>query len=243
MALKYCTPITESTVLDRRSGANAVTPPRFNELGTSFVSTCTYLQSLLQHVIYVTHGAELLEAKRTLKAFPNPKARIDFLCSYPYSEADPVVSSVFEYARILFRDLYEFRNVLCHELWSSSDAYPDAVIFSSLDEEARILMTSGRMWHTEDATPQEVLDATIRYIRSVNIVRIADLNAALCDANLCALILIHVGTVLNEKDPARREEARHHFRVFQGTSHLFGGQPPDAGTVTFRASRSREIKG
>lgn len=233
--------ITDGTTLDRRSGSNAVVPPGFKDLSTSVTSTCTYLQSLLQQIIFVTHGAELLDAKRTLKTFPNPKARIDFLCSYPYSDADPVVSAVFEYARALFRDLYELRNVLSHEVWASSDVHSGTVLFSSLDEEARLLMVSGRIWHAEEATAQETYDGMVRYIRSVKVITCEHLRAALSDADLCAWILMHVGTVLNEPDPVRREEARRLFFHFRGTSHLFAGEPLTAGTLSFDASRNKEI--
>lgn len=240
---KYYKLITESTNLARRSGAGAVIPAGFRDLSASIVSTCTFLQSLLQQIIYVTHGADLLAAKRTLKEFPNPKARIDFLCSFPYSKADPIVLSVFDYARLLFRDLYELRNILSHEVWASSDVYDDAVIFSSLDEEARLLMVSGRIWHAENATPQEVFDATVRYIRSVKIVASADLHAAMGDANLCSWILMHIGNVLNEQDATRKGEARRLFLQYKGTSHLFTDTPPAAGILSFNASRSKSIQG
>ncbi len=238
---KYYKLITEGTTLARQSGAGTVIPAGFRDLSASIVSTCTFLQSLLQQIIYVTHGAELLAAKRTLKEFPNPRARIDFLCSFPYSEADPIVLSVFEYARLLFRDLYELRNILSHEVWASSDVYGDAVIFSGLDEEARLLMVSGRIWHTENTTPQEVFDATVRYIRSVKIVTSADLQTAMGDANLCSWILMHIGTVLNEQDATRKGKARQLFLQYKGTSHLFAGTPPSAGIRTFTASRSKNI--
>lgn len=238
---KYYRLIADGTALDRLSGANAVVPPEFKDLSSSLTSTCTYLQSLLQHVIFVTHGAELLEAKRTLRTFPNPKARIDFLCSYPYSDADPVLWAVFDYARSLFRDLYELRNILSHEVWASSDAHNGAVLFSSLDEEARLLMVSGRIWHAEEATSQEVYDGMVRYIRSVKVITCDNLRSALSDADLCAWILMHIGTVLNEPDPTPRQEARRLFLHFGGTSHLFEGEPLTTGTLTFNASKSKDI--
>lgn len=240
---KYHKLITESTNLSQRKGTGAVIPTGFKDLSASIVSSCTFLQSLIQQIIYITHGAELLAAKRTLKEFPNPKARIDFLCSFPYSESDPVVLSVFDYARLLFRDLYELRNILSHEVWASSDDYCDAVIFSSLDEEARLLMVSGRMWHMENTTSKEVFDATVRYIRSVKIVTSADLHAAMGDANLCSWILMHIGNVLNEHDAKKKIEARQIFLQYKGTSHLFAGTPPTTGSVEFNASRSKTIKG
>ena len=240
---KYYKLITQSTAISRRTGTGAIIPTGFRDLSASIVSSCTFLQSLLQQIIYVTHGAELIAAKRALKEFPNPKARIDFLCSFPYSEADPVVLSVFDYARLLFRDLYELRNILSHEVWASSDDYGDAVIFSSLDEEARLLMVSGRMWHMENVTSQEVYDATVRYIRSVEIVASADLHAAMGDANWCSWILMHISNVLNEQDATKKAEARQLFLQSKGTSHLFAGTPPTTEPLTFNASRSKTIKG
>lgn len=240
---KYYKSITESTTISRRTGTGAVIPTGFRDLSASIVSSCTFLQSLLQQIIYVTHGAELIAAKRALKEFPNPKARIDFLCSFPYSEADPVVLSVFDYARLLFRDLYELRNILSHEVWGSSDDYVDAVIFSSLDEEARLLMVSGRIWHMENVTSQEVFDATVRYIRRVKIVASADLHAAMGDANWCSWILMHISNVLNEQDATKKAEARQIFLQSKGTSHLFAGTLPTTEPLNFNASRSKTIRG
>lgn len=239
---KYYKLITESTTLSRRSGTDAVIPTGFRELSASIVSSCTFQQSLLQQIIYTTHGAELLKAKRTLKDFPNPKARIDFLCSFQYSETDPIVCSVFNHAKLLFQDLYELRNILSHEVWASSSDYSDAVIFSSLNEEARLLMASGRIWHVKNATSREVFDATIRYIRNVKIVTNANLQAAMKDADLCSWILMHICNVLNEQDATRKAEAQQLFLKYKGTSHLFADAPPTTGALTFNASRSKTIR-
>lgn len=195
-------------------------------------------------MIYISHGAQLLGAKQTLKDFPNPKARIDFLCSFPYSEEDPVVAKVFDYSRRLFVDLYELRNILEHELWSSSEDYVDSVLFSTLDEEARLLMASGRVWHKEDTTPQEVYNATIRFIKNVKIVSSDNLKMAVSDGNLCAWILMNTCNILNEQDdPGRKEGARQAFLVFQGTSHLFGRVASPSTTVEFRTSKNKTITG
>ena len=240
---KYYKMITEETTLNTRSGPDVVFPASFRRQSASIVSTCSFIQCLLQHVIYVTHGAELRAAKRTLSDFPSPKSRIDFLCSFPYSEADPVFSAVFEYARLLFRDLYEIRNILSHEVWAMSDAHGNAVIFSSLEEEARRLMVTGRIWHADDANTKEIFDGMIRYIRNVKLVDSADLKAAMVDADLCSWILMNISNVLQEQDTARREEARRLFLQFHGTAHLFGGGPSTSGTLAFSASRRKDIKG
>lgn len=240
---KYYELVTEGTNLSRRSGTGAVIPAGFAELSASIIASCAFIQSLLQQVIYITHGAELIEAKRALKEFPSPKARIDFLCSFPYSEADPVILSVFDYARLLFRELYELRNILSHEVWSSSDDYSDAVLFSSLDQEARLLMVSGRMWHVESMTSREVFDATVRYIRSVKIITNSNLRAAVGDANLCSWILMNIGNVINERDAAKRAEMREAFFVYRGTSHLFSESSLATGSVSISSSRRKIIKG
>lgn len=239
---KYYKLITDSTKLSKRSGGKIIIPIGFKDLSTSIIASCTRQQSLIQEIIYITHGAELLEAKRALKAFPSPKARMDFLCSFPYSGSDPVVLSVFDYARLLFRDLYELRNILSHEIWAYSDDYADAIIFSGLDEEARLLMTSGKVWHVESLIPKEVFDATVRYIRSVKIVTCHDLQAAMGDADLCSWILMNIGFVLNEQDPQKKEEARRAFLHFKGTSHLFPDMLPITGTSNYKATKSKVIK-
>ncbi|WP_296177639.1 hypothetical protein [uncultured Brevundimonas sp.] len=240
---KYYNLIIEKTELNRRSGADSVVPFGFHELSVSVISQCSFLQSLMQQVIYITHGAEISAAKKALREFPSPKARMEFLCSFPYSEEDLVVSKVFEYARNLFHDLYELRNTLSHEVWSSSDDYDGCVLFSSLDEDARLLLVSGRIWHKEDATPLEVYNATIRYIRSVKIVSCVDLHLAMKDANLCAWILMNICNVLNEKDFEQKEKARRAFLVFQGTAHLFGDVVTTPETITFQSSRKKTIRG
>ncbi len=238
---KYYGSIVERTTISLRTGAGIAIPADFTNLSSSVVQSCTLLQHLLQKIIYVTHGAELLAAKRTLKEFPSPKARIDFLCSFPYSERDPIVLSTFNYARSLFREIYELRNVLSHEIWSSSEEYGDAIIFSSLDEQAKLLMATGRIWHVANATSQEVHDALIRFIRSVKLVTNANLRAAMDDASLCSWILMHIEGILEEPDPARREEARQLFLQHKGTSHLFDGARATNGLLNYNSTKRKTI--
>lgn len=241
MTKKYYKSIVEKTTISHRTGANIVVPAGFADLSCSIIQSCTVLQNLLQKIIYATHGAQLLAAKRTLKEFPNPKARIDFLCSFPYSEDDPTVLSAFNYARLLFRDVYELRNILAHELWASSEDYSDTVIFSSLDEQARLQMASGRIWHVETATSKEVHDAIIRFIRSLKLVTTTDLLEALRDANLCSWILMQIEVILDEKDPKRKEDARQLILQYRGTSHLFGDTQSADGILNFNTTKGKEI--
>jgi hypothetical protein len=241
MTKKYYKSILEQTTISHCIGANIVIPAGFADLSCSIIQSCTVLQHLLQKTIYATHGAQLLSAKRTLKEFPNPKARIDFLCSFPYSEDDPTVLSAFNYARLLFRDIYELRNILAHELWASSEDYSDTIIFSSLDEQARLQMASGQIWHVETTTPQEVYDATIRFIRSLKLITTSDLRKALADADLCSWILMQIEGILDEQDPKRKEDARRPIRQYRGTSHLFEDTHGTDGILNFSATRRKYI--
>jgi hypothetical protein len=215
----------------------------FGDLSSLIICRCSFLQGLIQSVIYATHGLELLAAKHALKDFPSPKARMEFLSDFPYSDADSVISSVFDFARTLFLEIYELRNVLAHEDWRSSDAFNDVILFSSLDEEARLMLASGRLLHDDDTTPQQIYDATVRYIESVKIVSVADLKTALEDANLCSWILMQVSHVLNESDPAKKDKLREAFFVFRGTSHLFDVVTPSSGKVDVQSSRKKTIRG
>ncbi|WP_180889730.1 hypothetical protein [Stenotrophomonas maltophilia] len=238
---KYHDSIFERTTISLRTGANIAIPANFTNLSSSVIRSCTLLQHLLQKIIYVTHGAELLSAKRTLKEFPNPKARIDFLCSFPYSEHDPILLSTFNYARSLFRGIYELRNVLSHEIWASSEEYDDAIIFSSLDEQARLLMATGRIWHVENATSQEIHGALIRFIQSVKLVTSTNLRTAVDDASLCSWILMHIEGILEEPDPTRRKEARQLFLQYKGTSHLFEGAQATNGMLNYNSTKKKTI--
>jgi hypothetical protein len=237
----YYSHITEETTLSQSTGVGAVIPPQFLVLSSLLISRCSFIQKLIQEIVFISHGAELLEARQALDDFPNPKARIEFLCSFSYPEDDPVVSKVFEYSKLLFHKLYTLRNILAHESWSSSNDHAGSVLFVGLGEEARLLMASGRVWHKPEATPQEVYDATIRYIRSVEVVSANDLEAAVRDSDLCAWMLSNTAIVLNEKDPARKEVAREAFIVFQGTAHLFNATSPSSTVIKFNAHRTKTI--
>jgi hypothetical protein len=239
---KYFDRIEKDTQLSHNTGSAVITPPDFHALSSSIISQCSFIQSLIQNAIYTSHGAELSSARLTLKTFPNPRARVDFLCTFPYDAHDPVVVRVFDFARSLFRDLYEIRNVLAHELWSSSEHYPGAVLFSNLDESSRLLMASGRLWHKSDVTPEEISDAAIRFIRSVKVVYSHHLSLAQSDASLCAWSLLHINTILDEPDPAKKEEARKAFFVFRGTSHLFDNVGTVDAAVAFASHKEKSIE-
>ena len=238
---KYFESIAGKITLSQKNGHALSISHEFQILSSVILSRCTFLQSLVQQIIYTSHGEDLIGAKKALKDFPNPKARIDFLCSYPYSESDPIIAKVFDFSRIMFGEMYELRNVLADEVWSSSEEYPDAVLFSGLDENSRLLMASGKLWHKEDCDPIEVFKANVRFINSVKVVKKDHLHLAVRDMDICNWALMHILNVLNEDDPQRRDEARRAFLVFRGTSHLFDNLPAQLEPVEFSASRRKEI--
>ncbi len=240
---KYYRKIERPSKLKLCSGTAAVVSAEFRDLSSLIISRCSFLQSQIQRVIFLTHGPEIFAAKKSLTESPNPKARIEFLTSFTYSDEDPVISLVFNYARRLFLDIYEIRNVLTHENWMSNEEYKDQVLFSRLDEEARLLFASGTILHKEDAASQDVYDAILRYIQSVKVVNCADLYAAVKDADLCAWILMHITNIIDEQDSNKKDEARKAFFVFKGTSHLFGEFEPTTETVTIQNSKSKMIRG
>jgi len=200
------------------------------------------MQSQIQRIIYASHGEELSEAKKALKDAPNPKTRMKLLSSVQYSGSDPIVSSVFNYSQSLFLEIYELRNILAHEHWISSDEYKDAVLFAKLDEEARLMTASGRLYHKDDTTPQEIYDATIRYIRSLKVVSSTHLQNALKDAELCSWALMQISMVIDEQDPIKKEEVRKAFLVFKGTSHLFDESKRISKTVRTQSSKQKKIQ-
>jgi len=114
---KYHSKRTNRSELKSRSGSAIHFPVGFCDLSAKIISRCSFLQNQIQRVIYITHGPEILSAKKTLTDFPNPKSRMDFLTTFPYSDADPVVSAVFDYTKSIFLDIYELRNILAHEDW------------------------------------------------------------------------------------------------------------------------------
>ena len=217
-------------------------PVGFNDLSSSIIRLCSFCQGLIQQIIYITHGSELNKTKQTLNSFPSPRARIDFLTSFQYSEADFIVSTVFDYARELFVGIYEIRNVLVHENWMSSDEFEGAILFSKLDEEARLSMASGKLLHEDQTTPEEIYNASIRYIRSVKIVSIADLLSAIKAVNLCAWILMNIGFVLDQSDPTKKAELRRAFLVNKGTSHLFDTDEISSETANVESSKRKKIR-
>jgi hypothetical protein len=240
---KYYDIITEETNLSRNIGAGLVVTAEFRVMSSIILSQCTFAQGLIQQIIYTSHGDQLIDAKRALREFPNPKARFDFLCNFPYSDTDPIIDKAFQFARNLFREIYEFRNVLAHENWGSSVQHPDAVLLSGLDEESRLLIASGRLWYVEETTPQQIYDASVRFIRNVKVVTTDHLNAAIRDAELCGWILMNINNVLDESDTGRKEEARKAFLVYGGTSHFFDSPADASETAAYSSSKSKTITG
>lgn len=238
----YFTRIEEGHSIYRKAGSDLAIPPEFHLLASNINAQCNFIQATLQHIIFATHGPELLKANSTLKEFPNPKARIEFLCSFPYSKADPIVFKVFEHAKILFGHIYGIRNVLAHEIWSTSDDFPGSVVFSSLEEEARHLKTASLLLHEKKTSPEEIFEANIRLIRKLKVVSVENLANAINDANLCSWALMVIRNILDESDKEKRDELRRGFLIFEGTSHLFSENALSADPVQYSSSKLKTIR-
>lgn len=238
----YFTRIEESTSISRKAGSNLDIPPTFHILTSNLISQCNFIQSMLQHVIFTTHGTEMIKANSILKGFPNPKSRIEFLCSFPYSEIDPIIFRVFEHAKLLFGHIYEIRNVLAHEIWSTSDEFPGSVVFSKLEEEARYLTPARLLLHEKETSSEELFNATIRLIRKLKVVSVDNLTNALNDSRLCSWMLTQILIVLEETDKSKRDELRRAFLIYKGTAHLFSERASSADPVQYSSSKSKTIR-
>lgn len=146
---------------------------------------------------------------------------MDFISQFPYNKKDKIIDVVFEFGRALFLEIYDFRNVLVHESWASSEEFPGVVLFSSLDEESRLKLASGKLLHSLDTSSKDLYDATIRYIRNVKIVSNQNLMSAIIDADLCSYIFMAISHILSESDEEKKQKIREGFLIFKGTAHLF----------------------
>ena len=134
---KYYRCLDGTNKIETKSGVGVVLPEGFANLSAEVINQCSYLQSLIQTVIYAAHGPAFSASKAILNKLSSPKKRMEFLRSFQYDPADPVVATVFRFAQDLFSEIYDLRNVLAHEIWMSSKDFEQAVLFSDLQEDAR----------------------------------------------------------------------------------------------------------
>lgn len=240
---KYYNTKSDISSLSRKSGSNLVIPQRFHELSSLLISLNSSIQHLIQLVLYTSYGDNIEEAKSILKKNMSPKSRMEFVNSLPYGNNDEIISKVFDYAKFIFFEIYELRNILSHELWSSSDEHKDYVIFSTLTNEENFLIANWRVLHKENTTTIETHKSILEYIRSMKFISCKNLQEAITDANLCSWILMNISTIINETDLEKREEGRKAFLIFRGTSHLFGEVAVSSETVNLRNSKSKTILG
>lgn len=239
---KYYDNLETETSISQASGSNLNTPVEFLSQSSTLISLCTFCQNILQQVIYTSYGEKLLEAKKTLKDFPSPKSRYDFICAFQFENADEVAVKIFDFSRSIFSDIYELRNILAHEVWSSSSDCADGVYFASLDENSRLAMASGRLWHDESVTPKNIYEATTRYIRKIKVVKSHHLSLAIADANLCSWSLMNLHNLLNAENETQRAKARSAFLRYRGTSHLFEDPVELPDTIEFTAVKKKKIE-
>lgn len=238
---KYFNTIDHEKEINIKSGSNIDISSEMKILSSSIIAQSSFVQNLIQNLIFTTHSSVIFEAKKTLKKFPNPKARFSFISNYNYNSNDKIVDKVFSFVQSKFDEAYDLRNTLAHEVWSSSEAYPGEILFSSLDEQSRLSVARGKVKHLEDATALEAYNAAIRFIRKIRRVSVINLADALADLNLCAWILMQIDNIREEKDGLKREELRKGFLIFKATSHLFPEVDRLDGVSNYTNSLSKTI--
>ena len=239
---KYYTKIVGKSELSTKSGSAAIVPLEFRLLSSEILAGCSFLQNLVQQIIYATHGPELAAAKKALNDFPNPKARIDFISSYPYNNENQSINTVFNYSRDLFKEIYDLRNILAHEKWMSSNEFKSVVLFSELNENARLMMASERVVHEDKMSAEEAYEATIRYIQSIKIISVEGLNKAKRDYDICSWMLMTISQYMGETSPEKRRELIDTFHVFKGTSHLFDTSMPPSKVISVQNRKTKTIR-
>ncbi len=238
---KYYELITGRTQIKTKSGQNAIVSAKFRKSSALIISRCSFLQAQIQKVIFSTHGPQFAEASKYLKDNKHPRARMEFLCSTPYGLDDAILSEVFSHSQTIFREIYELRCVLAHEVWMSCDDYSFKVLFSQIDEEARLSKVGGRLKHDETSTSREVFDAIVRYISKIKLVGCEDLESAIRDISLCEWMLMVINQILEEEDPQKRDDLRMAFHTFGGTSHLFTQSRSAMPEVEVHSSKKHSI--
>ncbi|WP_133244717.1 hypothetical protein [Caulobacter radicis] len=239
---KYFKNLETETVINRKIGHAIKIDAEFYFLSSNIISQCSFIQQIIQQIIYTSHGKEISAARKALSEIPNPKSRVDFICDFQYKTKDITIDRVFNYARDIFKDIYELRNILAHEIWSSSEDHVDAVLFSTLAAESAFLTSNAKLIHDEDARSKEIFDSIIRFIRSLKIITLNDMHEATKDMVLCIWALSNIRNILDVEKEEEKAAAREAFFVFSGTSHLFPDIKPRSNTAEFLAKKEKTIR-
>ena len=238
---KYYNAISHRTHIRTRQGQDAIVPVEFRKNSVAIISRCSLMQSQIQRIIYATHGSDIFAANKILSENQHPRARMEFLCTTPYGESDPILSKVFSYSQQMFREIYDLRNVLAHEIWMTCDEYRATVLFSKIEEEARLLKASGRLQHDAASNSQEVFDAIVRYICKIKTINSDNLGDAVKDVSLCEWMLMTINHVLEENDPEKKNTLKSAFLTFSGTSHLFNEAQRKSSVIQLCTSKKSRI--
>lgn len=137
--------------------------------------------------------------------------------------SDDVLCRVFEYAKELFAGVVEFRHLIAHSIWLSSDIYPSRLIVSELANEAKLLLAKARVNSDPEMTTKQTYESIVRYISELHIISIEGLAQAVDSVDIVNVCVMQVSQALRSKSEAA-EEIKRGFKVFRGISHLF---PPD----------------
>lgn len=238
---KYYNKIRDTTALNVKSFDSVANSEAFHALSNRIVTGSTLFQKSIQEIIYAAYHKDVEMAGKSLKDLVSPKSRLNFIESYNNVSDDEDILTVFRYAKQIFVDIYDLRNSLSHEIWLSSDQFDGCLLLSSLDEEARLLSVKGKLIHVDGTNTLQVFNAIIRFIESIKIVSLTDLNTALKDIELCNWCLMQIEFFLKENNKNKKADLKNAFFIFKGVSHLFPEQVRQIGSLNWKSSFNKSI--
>ena len=237
----YFFKLSDERELPRELGLSSNISESFYSHSSSIISSINYCQSLIQTIIYSTHHSEVMKAGYAIKNLHSTRSRMDFLNTFNDVGNDFVLNTVFQYAKKLFVSVYGLRNSLAHDIWFFSPKYPDCLLLSSLDNDARLLFTSGKLKHIRGTTAEDIHKGIIDYIDNVKMIDMAGIANALSDIHLCNWILLQISLVIEENDPQQKDNLKKAFFIFRGVSHLFPESERQDGKVDWSGASSHSI--
>jgi len=240
---KYYTKITGITELAKATGSNIQIEDKFYELSSKLISKCSYFQKLMQDVLYDAHKEDVYRAAQRIKDLSSPKKRSEFLNYHNNITHDNEILSIFKYTKEKFIEIYEFRNCLAHEIWQSSSQFPNLLLLSKIDEEAKLLFASRKLEYIEQNKTVDTFNSIIEYIKNVKLVSIQDLYRADSAIEICNWCMMQISFFLRETDPQKALDLKEGFFIFGGVSHLFPGRAKPKETMSWESKREKYREG
>lgn len=218
---RYYATLRGVSQISTRAGCLTNIDAAFYTYAGRIAAECNFAQSQLQQLIYISHAQDVFKAGDKVKSLATPKARLEFLSSFQSISDDEEVATVFKFARKIFFRVYYFRSILVHDTWRSSKDFANAILLTSLDEEGRLEFAKKKVQHVETMTSKQTYTAIMRYISSVKLVNLQNMEHAAKDIALCNWCFMQLGFVLNAEDYSSQYNFKKAFYTYSGVSHLF----------------------